>query len=432
MAVTEAATLEPSRDGRLASYALIALGGVGGALVVGQPAFVGLALPFALALALGLRRTGPVQVKASVELDAEQVVEGDDVTGRIVLEWEGEFEAEVLLHRMHGVEPASAQETSWSFPEGSERVEIPVELRTLRWGRHGVGEVWVRLTTRFGLLYWTGKLVPEPSLRILPRKEKLDRLLEPPESRAVWGGHLSRRLGDGHDFAELRPYAPGDRMRDLNWTATARRGRPFVNRYHPELAGEVIVVLDAFWDGSRGSAEALARAARVSWAVISVHRQENDRVGLAGLGGSTHWLPPGGGRFARYRLMETLLRIGSEAGAGRTASSAFHPAATPASALIMAVTPLADEGTLHTLRAWRGRGRSVVVSLVDTAEHLGEPASPSEGLARRIWSFELARRKEALAEVGIPAAAVPPHQPVTQVIAALRHMRRAPSLRSGR
>lgn len=425
------ARLRPARDGRLVPYALAALAGFGGALAAGEPSLVALGLPFALALGLGLRRTGPVEVRAVLALDAGQVLEGDPVRGRLTVEWDGDLAADLRLHGLQGVEPVGADPLAWSFPRGTRQVEVPLELRATQWGRHSVGEVWVRLHGRFGLLSWTGKIAPPPALRVLPREERLNRLLNPSDSRAVWGMHLSRRIGHGHEFAELRPYVPGDRLRDLNWTATARRGRPFVNRYHPELAGEVVIVLDAFGDGSATSNRALVRAARVAWALISVHLRANDRVGLAGIGGSTQWLPPGGGRLARYRLLETLLRIGGEAAAGRSVPSGFHRLPVPSSALVVALSPLEDQASLDALTAWRARGRSVVVAWIDTSE-LFQPAFGAEALAARVWRLEVELRRRALGKVGVPVVDVPVDAPVGRIAAALRRVRRAPALRGVR
>lgn len=430
--VTESARtagLPSARDGRLLPFAIIALGALTGALVMGQPVLAALAAPFALALALGLRRAGPVDVTARMILDTDQVLEGDVVTGHILLDWDGAFGADVMLHRLRGVAPIGDDTLSWSLPAATGPITLPVRLRATQWGLHQVGEVWVRLDTRFGLVCWTGNVVTGPSLRVLPGAERLNRLLDPAESRAVWGAHRSRRLGDGHEFAELRPYVPGDRLRDLNWTATARHRRPLVNRYHPDLAGEVVIALDVF-GGDGGSRIGLVRAARAAWAIASTHLRANDRVGLAGLGGSTQWLPPAGGRRARYRLLETLLRIGGEA-AAPTARSGGR-AAVPGSALVIALTPLHDRATLDTLGAWRARGRSVAVVLIENGNDPGRDPSEAERLARRLWGLELDRRKQELGRMGIPVVTVSADEPMTPVVSALRRARRAPSVRAGR
>ena len=416
-------TLAPARDGRLAPYGVVALGALGAAAFAGEPTLALLAVPFVLALALGLRRTDPVAVTARVFLDADRVLEGDVVTGRLLLEWEGAYDAQVMLHRLDGVAPGHAEEVSASR-RGATSIELPVRLEALHWGRHSLGEVWLRLAVPFGLVSWTGKVLSGPPIRVLPTADRLRRLLDPHESRAVWGAHPSRRLGDGHEFAELRPYAPGDRLRDLNWAATARHRQPFVNKHHPELAADVVIALDAFDDGSAGASEMLARAARAAWALASVHLAANDRLGLVGLGRTPHALLPAGGRLARYRLLDMLLRIGGEAAAhimrrrGRTTP--------PAGALVIALTPLHDPWTVRVLEAWRARGRPVAVVVVEAPSPEGAE-SPAEALARRVWAVELGRRKHELASLGIPVVTAPADSSVASVVGALR---RTPGVRS--
>ncbi|TVP46216.1 MAG: DUF58 domain-containing protein [Gemmatimonadales bacterium] len=426
--------LLPTRDARLVPYALVALASLAGALVAGQPVLAALAVPFGAALVLGLRHRGPMAIRVRVVLDQEQVIEGTPVTGRIEVTWDGDFSAEVMLHGLEGV--TSEEELAWSFPRTqasgpTRREELPLALEAAHWGLHGIGEVWVRLEAPHGLLSWSGKLRAPPALRVLPRSERLDRLLDLADSRSVWGMHLSRRIGQGSEFAELRPYVPGDRLRDLNWTATARQGRPFVNRHHPELSGEVVIVLDAFGDGSRISTETLAQAARAAWALASVHLRANDRVGLAGIGRSTQWLPPGGGRLARYRLLQTLLRIGGEAAAGRSVAPSLHRIRVPPAALILAISSLENMESLDALRGWRSRGRSVVVARIDAFDTL-ETLTPSEALALRLWRLELELRRRSLAQVGIPVVSVRAGEPMAGVVPALRRVRRAPIMRRGR
>ena len=425
-----AVRLSPSADARLAPYALIAVGALVATLVLGQPELVALAVPFALALALGLRRTGRIPVRGRVRLEREPVLEGDAVAGSVALEWDGPFEAQVLLHRLRGMAPVGP--VAWSLPPGSRAAELPLRLRAEQWGRHTPLEVWLRLEQPLGLLTWTGRVLAAPPLRVLPGTERLTRSLELPEARAVLGTHRSRRRGDGSEFAELRPYAPGDRLRDLNWRATGRHRRPFVNRYHPELSGDVVIAIDAFDDGSATSAAALSRAGRVAWALATVHLRANDRVGLAGLGGSTRWLPPGGGRLARYRLLEVLLRIGGEAVDPIAREPAAGAAVLPPAALVVALTPLHDPATLATLTAWRARGRAVAAVVIDATDLLEAPASPAEALARRVWAVELERRRRALAGVGVGVVSLGSETPVTSVIRALRRGGRAPALRRAR
>jgi uncharacterized protein (DUF58 family) len=85
--------LPATRDGRLLPYAVLGLGGLGGALLGGEPALAALAMPFLAALGLGLRAAGAQDVAVSFVLDEDQVMEGDEVVGRIVVEWDGRLQA---------------------------------------------------------------------------------------------------------------------------------------------------------------------------------------------------------------------------------------------------------------------------------------------------------------------------------------------------
>ena len=422
------ATLRPHRDARLLPYCLIAFGGLLLSVVTGQPGLATLSAPFLVAVVLGLRRTGPVRVTARITVDSEQLLEGDIVRGRLALTCDEILRGRVMLHRPTGVTPTTADGLAWPIRSGIRPVEIPIELRAIRWGRHALGEIWVRLEAPFGLFNWTGRVTPGPTLRILPDKERLNRLVDPPESRAVWGMHRSLRLGDGHEFAETRPYVPGDRLRDLNWNATARYRRPFVNRRHPELSGDLLIAIDAVADGSESAANILARVARIAWALADVQMRANDRVGILGMGGSTQWLAPAGGRLARYRLLEALLRIGGDA-ADRAARGPGGHRPIPPSTLIIALSPLHDERTVGTLTSWRARGRSVAVVMIGTGDLLPPPSSTAEALARRVWQLELGRRRDGLTEIGVPVVVADPDSPVASVVSALRRVRRGPWVR---
>lgn len=242
--------------------------------------------------------------------------------------------------------------------------------------------------------------------------------------------HRSSRLGDGHEFAELRPYVPGDRLRDLNWAATARHGRPFVNRHHPELSGEVMIAIDAFDDGSAAAGAVLKRTARVAWGLASLHMRANDRVGLVGLGGSTQWLPPAGGRLAQYRLLETLLRIGGEAAS--QVKTTRRTVEVPRAALVIVLTTLHDAATVGVLSAWRARGRTVAVVMIDVMDQLGPASSEAEELARRLWGVELEGRSSTLRHLGIPVVRAPVDGSMTPVIRALQGARRTSTMRRAR
>jgi len=73
-------------------------------------------------------------------------------------------------------------------------------------------------------------------------------------ARAVFGRDTGDLLAGGRyallhtrslDFDELRPYVPGDDVRDIDWKATARSGHTLTKRFVSEKHHKILVVADA-------------------------------------------------------------------------------------------------------------------------------------------------------------------------------------------
>lgn len=62
------------------------------------------------------------------------------------------------------------------------------------------------------------------------------------------GHNLSRLHGEGYDFAELREYQMGDDIRKINWTISAKLGKPYIKELHANR--ELSVVTAALMDGN--------------------------------------------------------------------------------------------------------------------------------------------------------------------------------------
>ena len=77
---------------------------------------------------------------------------------------------------------------------------------------------------------------------------RLDRLSLATRGRvqALWaGGHASVRLGESLDFADYRPYVPGDDFRKIDHNLWARLGQVLVRQYEAEEELPLRLVLDA-------------------------------------------------------------------------------------------------------------------------------------------------------------------------------------------
>lgn len=101
----------------------------------------------------------------------------------------------------------------------------------------------------------------------------------PPASGA--GERPAPRLGRGMEFAEVRPYQPGDDVRSLDWRHTARRGRPYTKLFHEEGEWTVQLLVDqgaSMQFGTRvafKAVQAARAAALLAWAAGAA----GDRLG---------------------------------------------------------------------------------------------------------------------------------------------------------
>jgi len=419
-------------DPRLPVYLVAGFGALIAAIATGQYGLASLGAPFLALAAAGLTRREPAGLRGEVRLRGDRVVEGDLIEGEVVVDWQGEAEVEVVLTGWRGVVPVSpSPAVGWSLPAGSGPVTLPFQLRARSWGVHDLGSLWVRARRPGALLVTERKLASAPSVRVLPTQLRLDRLLKPAEPHAASGMHLSRFRGHGTDFAELRPYQPGDRLRDLSWATSARLGKPWVTVHHPERTGTVVLLLDDFLDDQPGSTRALARAARAAWAVASVHLRAQDRVGLLAQGRTAVWVPPRGGTRARWMLLDELLNVGGAAEdtwrrrrGGRVA--------VPADALIVGVSSLRSHGFVQDLLHHRRAGHTTVALVIDTADLLPAGTGRVDLAAQRVWLAQREAERHGLERGGVPTALVTAADGVGPAISSLRRrMSAAKPLRIG-
>ncbi|HEX6658562.1 MAG TPA: DUF58 domain-containing protein, partial [Ilumatobacter sp.] len=345
--VRSSSTIEPTRDERLTLYLAIVVFGTAIAAFGGGLAAMLLVTPFAIALPLGMRRRDDTVIAVRVTLDTQRCLEGDRVQGRIDVTGPPGATIEVAIEC-----PTTAltapHDDPWAWHIAADvatPVGLPLTIETNRWGRFSLGTLLVRVIDHGSLLDRRAHVMDLPDLMVLPIAPHLDQLLPPAAAHAALGAHPARRrTGDGYDFAEIRAYQPGDRVRDLNWRATLRRGEPHVNRRHPERAGDVVIVLDAFPDSLRGQTEVgedlILRAGRAAWAIAREHLDANDRVGFVAEGANPVWLSPRAGRRARYALLQALLDAFSTSTAAQREIRPIRRFQVPPAALVIAISPL--------------------------------------------------------------------------------------------
>ena len=131
------------------------------------------------------------------------------------------------------------------------------------------------------------------------------------------GLHRSPYLGFSIDFAEHRPYMPGDDIRRIDWRLWARTDRHYIKLFEADTNANFVVLLDVSASMSYGT-HSLAKLdyARYLAACLSFFSSEQrDRVGLVTFDHEiVQYVPPS------MKHLDTILHILDGAEAGRRGS----------------------------------------------------------------------------------------------------------------
>ena len=260
--------------------------------------------------------------------------------------------------------------------------------------------------------------------RSYPRPEQLRELVAPRETQLFTGNRVSRQKGEGLEFADLRPFAPGDRIRRINWRASARRGDLWVNEFHAERNADVIIFLDSFADARRGGTGTLDQAIRAAASLSERYLVGKDRVGLVNFGGVLNWLRPGTELQQRYRIVEALLNTEITLSYAWKEIDVLPRGTLPAKALVLALTPLLDDRAVSALLDLRARGFDLVVIEVSPLP-FAEPAPGRSGeLAFRLWKLLREGRRAEYERAGAPVVEWQEGTPLTAILEGVSASRR--------
>lgn len=389
---------------RLRVLVVFAVGGPVVSLAMGRPEAAVIALPFALALAAGLASTRAPEVGVAVAIDRARVLEDEEVRVEVMVTSDADVAVDVSLDVPAGLKAVSGELPASALLAAGEACAFATMLQLERWGVHHVGVVRVRAVDSWGLLSHVAVLDRRRAVRSYPQPEALRALVRPSVTRPSLGVHPSRRSGEGTEFADIRQWRPGDRMRAVNWRATARRGDLWVNDRHPDQSADVVLFLDSFEGTVVDRDRVLLIAVRAAAAVAAGHHRARDRLGLVGFGSSLRWLLPGSGVAHLYRLVDTLIDTEVAMTQAWRSVDRLPPRSLPARALVLALTPLADERAVTALLDLRARGFEVAV--VHVVPHLHPGAGGDVAvLARRIYEQRRVAVRRRLQLAGIPIVA---------------------------
>lgn len=205
--------------------------------------------------------------------------------------------------------------------------------------------------------------------------------------------------GEGVAFRALREYRRGDPPSRIDWRRRARTGDLATVEFQAERRLTVVFVVDA--RAAAALAPSAADATAVQRSLDAVERlyaavtDEGHRAGVAALGPTRAWVPPGRGEVHRRRVHEQLSAAvtathrdggGEDAGWVRTR--------LPERATVVCCTPLCDDAGADLARRLDASGYPTAVV---------SPDPTTTGTAgRQLARLERARRCNGLRAEGVP------------------------------
>jgi uncharacterized protein (DUF58 family) len=247
--------------------------------------------------------------------------------------------------------------------------------------------------------------------------------------RGLTGSHQSTRPGDGGEFRDIHPFVTGDRLRRVDWKATARLSRRpgdlYVRRTNATSDVDIAIVFDdadevgetvAEWtlgDPTLTGTTSMDVARSAAWSLASAYLDAGDAVAFQVLSRAGGAVPRGSGGRQRERLRAAIARTTPHP---RLLTRTRTPLVAPG-AMIVLLSTFLDGDPVRLAALWRAAGHRVLA--VDTLPH-PDPG----GLDRRqqlALRVVLGRRQERLNDLrSVGADVVAWHGPPARLAAELR------------
>ena len=190
----------------------------------------------------------------------------------------------------------------------------------------------------------------------------------------ITGLHKSPYHGFSVEFAEHRPYNPGDELRHVDWKVFGKTDRPYVKQYEEETNLRHYVVLDTSPSMRYRHASGLSKLEYGAYLAAALHFlmiKQRDATGLIAFDETVHTLlrPKATQRYLR-QILATLERLTDAAPQGEqtSAASVLGEVAERIArrSLVVVITDLfeniaAHDDLLKSLRHLRHRGHEVLV-----------------------------------------------------------------------
>lgn len=235
------------------------------------------------------------------------------------------------------------------------------------------------------------------------------------------------RHSAGSEFYSLRPYVPGDSLRDINWKATARTHRITTNQFLPDEPARMVVYLDARRNAAEtGREDAFERGLVLGATLIETLLASGIQAGLVLLSWDARSCVPGIGRKHASRLRRLLLECSPGEDAPLEDLVAVTTPHLPARADAVLITSNRYDPTLPAAAAMlrRRHRRLVVISPAFPAPRGHDTAAIASRASASLLNAEMEAGLAMLRRVADDAFTWAPDEPAALLMTRLAPRRR--------
>jgi uncharacterized protein (DUF58 family) len=337
-----------------------------------RPDLVVLAAPVAIGAGIGLWRRPSGQPEVRVVLDNPIVGEGGEVNASIDIVNFDTMRYDLVVARLSADRWLQIAEVGRPYASAvapMESVGIDVSGRAMRWGRYRFGPVHAHAVAADGLLISPVAYGRSEQLTVYPISESFKANDAMPRAAGALGFHRSRRPGEGGELAGVRVFAPGDRLRRIDWRVSLRTRELHVAQTLSDRDAEVVVLLDVLHEagqsgGIAGSRSVLDTSVRAAGGIADYYMHRGDRVAFAEYGWQARRLRPSSGHRHFLTALEWLLDVRVLADSSNLNPSMIASHLISPNALVIVLTPMIDPRTAAMLARFARGGRFVIA--VDT------------------------------------------------------------------
>jgi uncharacterized protein (DUF58 family) len=268
----------------------------------------------------------------------------------VQLHFRHSFDRAITIHVMDGLQGACVAQgaafTVQLYP--SQTTQQPYRLKPLARGVLALQACHVKIPTFLNLGELQYCLPVTSSVKVFPDyAEVMHHTLHAVENTQIQLGlKRKNRRGEGTEFHQLREYRQGDSLRQISWTATARRQHIISKEYQEERDQNVLILIDS---GRRmclrdDELTHFDHALNATLLLAYTGLRQGDNIGFLCFGHQQRWLSPQKG----HEKMTVMLHALYDLNAGPSAADYLLAAQTllrhhPKRAMVLLVTNTRDE-----------------------------------------------------------------------------------------